>query len=48
MPWGHLSGDTAVRHPGIWYFGVQEGDLGRRPRFGVIRVEGVIETMGIN
>lgn len=36
-----------LRHPSIWYFVVQEGDLGWRPRFGVICVEGVIKTMGI-
>lgn len=44
MLWGHLSEDTAVRHLSIWYFGVQEGDLGWRPRVGVICVEGGVET----
>lgn len=38
----------AVRHPSIWYFGVQERDLGWRPGFGIISVEGVVETMVIN
>lgn len=38
----------AVRHPSIWYYGVQERDLGWRPRFGIISVERVVETMVIN
>lgn len=46
--WGHLTGEPAIRHPSIWYFGVQERDLGWGPRFGVTRVEGVIAAMGIN
>lgn len=37
----------AVRHLSIWYFGVQERDLGWRPRFGSISEECMTETIGI-
>lgn len=48
MSWGHVSGEPVVRHPSVWYFGVQERGLGWGPRFGVICVEGVIAAVGID